>query len=557
MPAPSLLNLDLCLLAYQIYHQSVVWPMDPWYELMAKRWSDRRDLFLPAVRDWIANPMAAVQPPLPESAPPASTDYYNPPNLDPVLSTYNTFDPHQPAITFDGEKWIAVKAPDYLTQPIGRVLLCQYTGLPAAQAPAIVPLAVGAGNDVLIAFEGSTGEIANSVNRIRSLMGCVVARARAGGGYDVYIAFRGSRSGSVLARTITQALRDRGNSDWVTDLGSTSFINDPQVSQFGLVAEGFALALPDSLPTIQAALTWLHGQQGGVPPLSITVTGHSLGAALAAQFTSAVVSGDFGPVLSAALPAWPWSAIACISYAQPPVGSHDWQQIAMLRSTGAYIWVTGDAVVMKSKIPAQLKLHNPHHLGANVELARPPAPPGNPHEPSVIRSAVVLGLNVNLQANEQADWDYFESFWGLYDAKVGPAAPAPPWNLRLILQRYHFEYWWTAYRFLVANVYQDPRSHKRPFRDQDTLRAQAQALRDLQDFNAIANNTAAIYARLIAQRDIIYQIFDATTMIGNVHKSETAPFIWLGQILCGFEHGLDFAQLTPAEQDRLRTAQGF
>ena len=38
----ELLHLDLCVLAYQLYHQSVIWPLDPWYEFLTlRRWSSR------------------------------------------------------------------------------------------------------------------------------------------------------------------------------------------------------------------------------------------------------------------------------------------------------------------------------------------------------------------------------------------------------------------------------------------------------------------------------------------------------------------------------------
>jgi len=36
----AILNLDLCTLAYQLYHQSLCLPLDPWYDLMSRVGSD-------------------------------------------------------------------------------------------------------------------------------------------------------------------------------------------------------------------------------------------------------------------------------------------------------------------------------------------------------------------------------------------------------------------------------------------------------------------------------------------------------------------------------------
>ena len=50
MPVDAkLLHCDLCILAYQNYHQAVIWPLDPWYEVLARGGTDRRTLFMKAV----------------------------------------------------------------------------------------------------------------------------------------------------------------------------------------------------------------------------------------------------------------------------------------------------------------------------------------------------------------------------------------------------------------------------------------------------------------------------------------------------------------------------
>ena len=40
--AVELNNSDLCTLAYQLYHQSLCLPLDPWYDIMSRVGSDRR-----------------------------------------------------------------------------------------------------------------------------------------------------------------------------------------------------------------------------------------------------------------------------------------------------------------------------------------------------------------------------------------------------------------------------------------------------------------------------------------------------------------------------------
>ena len=45
-----LYHLDLCILSYQLYTQSLLWPMDPYSEQMARPWTNRRDAFLARAR---------------------------------------------------------------------------------------------------------------------------------------------------------------------------------------------------------------------------------------------------------------------------------------------------------------------------------------------------------------------------------------------------------------------------------------------------------------------------------------------------------------------------
>ena len=33
---PLVYQLDLCVLAYQVYNQTLIWPLDPWFEAWAR-----------------------------------------------------------------------------------------------------------------------------------------------------------------------------------------------------------------------------------------------------------------------------------------------------------------------------------------------------------------------------------------------------------------------------------------------------------------------------------------------------------------------------------------
>src|SRR4051794_17422279 len=49
---PLVFELDLAILAYQVHAQSMVWPIDPFYEEHAGARGTSRDAFMALVRDW-------------------------------------------------------------------------------------------------------------------------------------------------------------------------------------------------------------------------------------------------------------------------------------------------------------------------------------------------------------------------------------------------------------------------------------------------------------------------------------------------------------------------
>ena len=66
--------------------------------------------------------------------------------------------------------------------------------------------------------------------------------------------------------------------------------NDPEISETGHVSPGFAASVSTMLPTVMVCLEDIQTKKK-YAPRTIYVTGHSLAAALAVHFTSAVLLG--------------------------------------------------------------------------------------------------------------------------------------------------------------------------------------------------------------------------------------------------------------------------
>jgi hypothetical protein len=76
------------------------------------------------------------------------------------------------------------------------------------------------------------------------------------------------------------------------------------------------------LPAVFLALEKIAELAGGAPPKTISATGHSLGAALAQHFTSAVLLGN--SVMPSSIASWPWKNIKMITFAAPRAGDIQW-----------------------------------------------------------------------------------------------------------------------------------------------------------------------------------------------------------------------------------------
>lgn len=498
-------NLDLCTLAYQLYHQSLCLPLDPWYDIVSRVGSDRRSNICRLTHDYAAT----LSPVAPKALswddangvrqftqPRVGQGYYSGPsvarfgtrsnlNLDPILTNYKRIDAKLPALTGDGERFMAMIAPASITDSIKTIEGMRYKSPPNGSFPyndveRFQIREYPTGEDHLIVFEGGTGgtnEVVDSKIGITgepawSLMGFVLMHKTATG-RDAHIVFRGSRSGSSLGKTVWKAQdvfgEAKGNPDWITDLHGNKQIEQPLISKVGKVTQGFAESLPSMLGPITACGKALEQRYGA--PEHIYVTGHSLGAGLGSQFVSAVLQGSYGDGLRQEVRSWPWDNITLMAYAQPIPGDPAWAaQFDKISPSSQHYWVDGDAVVeATSNRLVGMVIDTGAHAGVQNKLSKPANCSDNPHEVFVIRSALVRDMATeNAQESQQLGqentWGYYANFLkmlaGQPDSYVFPGAPNPNFvtaaNLRQILQDCNFaaelQSWLTAvYAPMIAD----------------------------------------------------------------------------------------------------------
>jgi len=338
---PLVYQLDLSILAYQIHGQSMVWPIDPYYEEHAETLGTPRPTMLELVRDW-----AELRGPA-QVAANAGLDAYRGPGLlaglpdnpthDPIIYNYARIHPWSHTVTNNEEQWTEYLTPDAITRRIrdayvaARPIGGDGSTVTVTQVPRGRVDSDPDASDVLCAFEGGTGDKgAAGQPASYSLMGFVLARDTGNGSYDVHVTFRGSRSGSAW-RAITQALSENeaaGNPDWITDLSWDKLQLD-EISTTGGVDRGFAYAMTYALPGAFGCMTTI-AQLRGTAPDEIFVSGHSLGGALAQHFASAVLLGDAygpsgaGPAMPPELAGWPWPELKLVTFSAPRAGDYTW-----------------------------------------------------------------------------------------------------------------------------------------------------------------------------------------------------------------------------------------
>ncbi|MBO3457952.1 lipase family protein [Aetokthonos hydrillicola Thurmond2011] len=365
--------LDLCIFSYHLHAQTLIWPMDPYYEELlyysnrgsAPEVTARRKNFMDGVRSNFKAPNTNETVPPGQNLPshiyrgPGSlygenNGWNNNNTLEPIISDYRRIYPWRPTFTRpdkNNEPWIVYNTPEIITNRIQEVWMMRYST--AAGPNGNQPNVVGENNalynqrpenintrtvatDWLYCFEGGTGAIAKQdapTYPLWSMMGFALAvRTLDANGnllfYDLYIVFRGSRSGRL--RPKEAMIQEIGNPDWVTDLDSTGIavtarVSDPNISSVGELNRGFATSINTMFPTIMRCLTEIQ-RRNDRAPRNIYVTGHSLGAALATLFSSSIKLGQYNPTgdntqLPATIRNWPWNQMKLTTYASPTVGT--------------------------------------------------------------------------------------------------------------------------------------------------------------------------------------------------------------------------------------------
>lgn len=343
---PLVYHADLSNLAYQLYSQTLVWPFDPYY-VEPKSRNDDRSKLIDKIRAW-AKSKGAEQ--VKKGAklggyrgPGILAGFANNTSHDPILYHYSQLYPWSRSTARDMRQWAEHKTPKTITGKIRSVYMC-YRKTGKSESSVAVQRVVssrsktGSGaRDVLLAFEGGTGDKGEKGRPAsQSLMGFVLLRHIPGRKqYDVHIAFRGSRSGSI-PRAIGKAFNDKtaaGNPDWITDLGYNRIgpnNGGRHISTKGTVHRGFAKSMKSILPNLFGCLSKTAQLAPGSRPKNIYVTGHSLGGALAQHFVSAVLmGGSYGPdgkgkAMPKALRKWPWKQIKLITFSSPRAGDAKW-----------------------------------------------------------------------------------------------------------------------------------------------------------------------------------------------------------------------------------------
>jgi len=343
---PLVYHLDLSILAYQLYGQTLVWPFDPYYEELDGGAVARAE-FINNVGQW-ASAKGKEQ----IRSRPSFGGYRGPGRLagfadnhrhDPVVYRYDKLNPWNNTITNAGGRWVEYLTPAAITEQIREVHMCyRMTGRPEGEV-AVERVAsnhsarASGARDVLLAFEGGTGDKGEAGQPAsQSLMGFVLLRYLPDSNkYDIHIAFRGSRSGSLqrsvrLGISTTQA---RGNPDWITDLGY-DYIHPSggagHITTTGSVHRGFAQSMKSILPQVFGCLGKAAALAPSFQPNNIYVTGHSLGGGLAQHFVSAALLGDqYGPdgsggAMPNVLRRWPWQQIKLITFSAPRAGNATW-----------------------------------------------------------------------------------------------------------------------------------------------------------------------------------------------------------------------------------------
>ncbi|MDU8927028.1 hypothetical protein RXV86_06505 [Alisedimentitalea sp. MJ-SS2] len=387
--SPLIYNLDLSVLAYQLYSQTLIWPFDPYYEEFAQGDVNRGQI-MNKVRGWaraVGRSQQRTRPPLGGYRGPGRlAGFDDNPRSDPIIYRYDQLYPWRSTLFNPAGRWTEYTPPKEIVGRIRDAYMCyRKTGRPEGDVAVnrVVTKQAAANQgarDILLAFEGATGDKGEPGQPAsQSLMGFVLLRFLPGSNkYDAHIVFRGSRSGSAFRAAVKANFTKTasGNPDWVTDLGWFRIGPDEgaaAITTVGTVHRGFAKSMIQTLPQVFACLDRGASLTGGAAPRNIYVTGHSLGGGLAQHFVSAVLLGNqygpngAGPSMPNRLRSWPWAATKMISFSAPRAGDELWAATLTEKSLQSVAFNTAFWPVDVRALTA----HDPSILPRLVNPSRP------------------------------------------------------------------------------------------------------------------------------------------------------------------------------------------
>lgn len=442
---PLVYHLDLSILSYQLYGQTLTWPFDPYYEEATGK-KGRRSELMKKVRSWAvikgAEQVATGAGLSGYRGPGMLNGFDDNPSHDPIVYRYDRVHPWSSNLTNPLDSWTEYLVPKEITYQIKDVYVgYRRTGMPvdsvAVEKVETAPGLQGSGaRNVLLAFEGGTGDKGiEGQPASQSLMGFVLVRYHPGSDdFDVHITFRGSRSGSG-SRAAMQALKGnkaKGNPDWITDLGYDFIGADAGaglITDAGTVSRGMTTCMASIYPNLMACLRQATQITGSVPPKRIFVTGHSLGGGLAQIFASSVLYGDRynADAMPASLQQWPWKQMKLITFSAPRVGDDGWAEKLTTEGLSSDFFSTainpydknalnptdpkilsrlmnierpaGFRVLIPSDPITTEKIPSGKHVGKTVYVSKPRfikafSPPDiAAHEPKNVRKQMLRGLN--------------------------------------------------------------------------------------------------------------------------------------------------------------------
>lgn len=441
-------QLDLCILAYQLHSQTLVWPLDPYAEemlhgrfLVSTDMRARRS-FMKA----IARTVPHTQHPGRHGmrGPPglygdAGTGWRDTTTLDPILYDYSRVSPFRTGFARpdrQNDGLIVYDTPAAITARINDVHVVSYTKAegPNSSAPKteIKTLSVNPANppanvkrtDTLYCFEGGTGVDRHGA-AAWSLMGYVLERERqTQGDYDIYVVFRGSRSGAVRG---LDSLNARGSPDWKTDMGwghghgHLLFQENDRIAGQGIagkhpaiwIHQGFGRAISTMMPPILQIFKRIQ-QARKSEPTSIRVMGHSLGGALAQGFASCLLLGHYANNLGQLGNDWPnlKTRLHLVTYSAPPFGDPSFAAALSPRLASAYrIWIKGFSLTWD---PAGLSGDPiPRFFGSHVGTPIPLSSKAtffDAHEPLAVRASLneLMTWIIGRTADTLKPWKIFK-----------------------------------------------------------------------------------------------------------------------------------------------------